>query len=276
MDSLCHKKDNQPSAVVGAYLALFGIAAIIFEIAAGEFSSILTMAALLQAFGFVLLVMQIVTTGHAGGISASALTMDALALACRLSSTLWLNGYLPVDSSGDMVYQVIDLCSLALVLWLLWSVLVAKRSTYQAEADTFPVISTAVCATVLAALLHADMNNRPIFDTTWMAGLFISTVAVLPQLWLSCRTGGRMEALTGHYVAIMALSRAVSGSFIWYAQGDIVCKPWVEGINHGVWAILGAHALHLLLLGDFTYYYVRSLSRGGITSSVDFGADAWV
>jgi len=276
MNSEGDKKGAQPSKVMGAYLALLGMAAIVFEVAAGEFSSILTMAALLQTFAFVLLVLQIASTGHAGGISAGALSMDALALVCRLSSTIWLNGYLPVDSSGDVAYQLIDLCSLALVLWLLRWILVVQRSTYQAEADTFPVVPTTICAVVVAALLHADMNNRPFFDTMWMAGLFISAVAVLPQLWLSCRTGGRMEALTSHYIAAMALSRAVSGSFIWYARGDIVCKPWVEGFNHSVWAILCAHVLHLLLLGDFTYYYVRSLSRGGLTSSVDFGAEAFV
>ena len=47
-------------------------------------------------------------------------------------------------------------------------------------------------------VLHGNMNGRPIFDALWMAGLFINTIAVLPQLWLVTKTGGRVEALTSH------------------------------------------------------------------------------
>jgi len=62
----------------------------------------------------------------------------------------------------------------------------------------------------LAALLHADEDRRVIFDTLWMAGLFVSVVAVLPQLWLITKSGGRVEALTSHYVAALALSRVMA------------------------------------------------------------------
>merc|ERR1719352_1052043 len=79
---------------------------------------------MVQCLSVVLLGLQMVTTGSATGISAKALSLDALALCCRLSSTLWLNGYLPVDASGDYIYQIIDICSLCVVGWLLHQVLV--------------------------------------------------------------------------------------------------------------------------------------------------------
>jgi len=263
--------------VVAAYglLLLSGIAMYHF-IAQGEYSSILTMAAMIQTFAFGLLGMQIASCGHVRGISARALALDASALICRLSSTLWLEGYLPVDASGDWMYQAVDVCSLALVLWLLYHVLVVERKSYQVQEDSFPAIPAVIIAVVLAGLLHADMDDSPLFDTLWMTGLFISVVAVLPQLWLNARTGGRMEALTSHYIAAMAVSRALSGLFMWEAREDLTCEPLVQGFNHGVWTILFAHFLHMVLLGDFTYYYVRSLAKGGLLSSVEFGGEMWV
>merc|ERR1719183_1729538 len=86
---------------------------------------------MVQCLAVVLLGLQTISTGGASGISAKALSLDALALCCRLSSTLWLNGYLPVDASGDYVYQIVDICSLGSIVWLLHQVLVEKRHTYQ-------------------------------------------------------------------------------------------------------------------------------------------------
>ncbi|CAE7848150.1 kdelr1 [Symbiodinium necroappetens] len=238
-------------------------------IANGEFSAILTLAVIFQCLGFALLCVQVLLTGTCTGISARALALDAWALCFRLSSTLWLNGYLPVDASGDWAYQAVDIVSLVLVLWLLHSLLFEKKHTYQEEQDTFPATPVVLACLALAVAFHADMNSRPIFDTLWMAGLFISAVAVLPQLWLISKTGGKVEPLTSHYIAAMAISRALSGVFMWHARFDITCAPWVGGFNHAIWVILGAHALHMLLLGDFGYYYIKTVMKGGLTAQLD-------
>jgi len=238
-------------------------------LANGEFSAILTMAVMMQFLAFSLLAVQTVVSGNVQGISARALALDALALCCRLSSTTWLNGYLPVDASGDWFYQVVDVCSLVLVLYLLRKLLVKQRSSYQAEEDSFRLLPVVLGAFTLAAILHPDMNARPIFDTLWMAGLFISVVSVLPQLWLISKTGGRVEALTSHYIFVLALSRALSGTFMWHARKDITCQRWVESINHGIWAILAAHVLHMVLLGDFAYYYAKAVVRDGLACRLE-------
>jgi len=265
-------KNTLPVGVLVAYAVLLTSGLAMYHVIAdGQFSSIMTMSAMLQTFAFVLLATQIAICGHAGGISAGALAMDAVALLLRLSSTTHLNGYLPVDSSGDWFYQAVEVVSVVVVFWLLYQVLQVHHLSYQAEQDSFPCVPVTVVAIVLAALLHGDMNDRPLFDSLWMAGLFISTVAVLPQLWLSSHAGGRVEALTSHYIAAMAFSRALSGLFMWHARNDITCEPWVEGVNHSIWAILGAHLVHMFLLGDFTYYYARSLARGG-DGRIDFAA----
>jgi hypothetical protein len=254
-----------PSQVLVAYgLFLFGAGAMWHLVADNEFSSILTISVMLQCLAVALLALQILLTGSAAGLSAKALFLDGLALCFRLSSTLWLNGYLPVDASGDYVFQAVDLLSIAIIAWLLHQLLVEKRHTYQAEEDSLPIAPMVVASLILAALLHGNMNSRPLFDTLWMAGLFVSTVAVLPQLWLVTRTGGKVEALTSHHIAAMAAGRALSGLFMWHARGDITCVPWAGEFNHAIWAILGAHALHMILLGDFTYYYIKALIARGL------------
>jgi hypothetical protein len=245
-------------------------------VAAKNFSSVLTMAAMVQTFAFGLLGVQMASARHARGISARALALDALALICRLSSTVWLDGYLPVDKSGDWMYQAVDVCSLALVLWLIYQVLVVHKDTYQEADDSFPAVYVAIVAVALAVIFHPDMDSYPLFDTLWMSGLNISAIAVMPQLWLSARSGGSMEALTSHYIAAMAVSQVFSGLFMWYAWEHITCKRWIQSVNHGIWAIAFAHALHMILLGDFTYYYIRSLVKDGIYSSMDLHGSTWV
>lgn len=48
-----------------------------------------------------------------------------------------------------------------------------------------------------------------------------------------------MALLGGHYIAMLATSRALSGIFMWHARFDmwharfdITCVPLLEGLNH--------------------------------------------
>jgi len=258
------------SRVTIAYAVFLGLAGGVYHfIANGEFSAILTMAEMLQCFALVMLAVQMLSNHSAAGISASSLALEAAALCCRLSSTTWLNGYLPMDASGDWFYQAVDVCALLACAWLLRSMLTTYRYSYQATEDSFPITPIALLAGVCAALFHADMNARPLFDALWMAGLNLGVVAVLPQLWLITRSGGKVEAVTSHYIAMMAFGRILSGVFMWHARFDITCAFWVQGYNHAVWAILGAHAIHLLLLGDFAFVYFRTVMTQGLQAGLD-------
>jgi len=264
---------SMPAGTTAAYALFLGSGWAVYHFVANqEFSAILTLAVMLQCLGFALLGLQVLMSGSSRGISGRALALDALALCFRLSSTLWLNGYLPVDASGDFVFQVVDILSVVLVLMLLWKIFVDRQAD-DSDADCFPIFPAIVTSILLGVLLHADMNNRPIFDTLWMSGLFISVLAVMPQLWLISKTGGKVEALTAHYIAAMAASRALSGIFMWYARFDITCIPLFGSFNHAIWAILGAHALHILLLGDFGYVYCKAVMQKGLAAPIDLISD---
>lgn len=270
-------KSAPPAPVQVAY-GVFGLGAyIVFSHAAGgEFSAILTLAVVFQCLALTLLALQVMSKRSAAGVSARALMLDAAALCLRLSSTTWLNGYLPVDMTGDWIYQLFDMISLAIVMWLLRQVLSTHRHSYQEAEDSLAAGPFILGSLIMAALLHADMNARPLFDALWMAGLFVSVVAVLPQLWLIMRSHGRCDALTSHYIAAMAVSRVLSGVFMWHARHDITCDAWVEGWNHAVWAILGAHALHLIFLGDFAYYYIKAVLREGLNCTLQLTGESLV
>merc|ERR1719440_2400181 len=97
---------------IGAY-------AVYHHVAEQEFSSILTMAVIVQTLATVFMCVQVITSGSAAGISARGLSLEAIAVTLRLSSTVWLNGYLPTDATGDHIYQIADFCSLAMLLFLL-------------------------------------------------------------------------------------------------------------------------------------------------------------
>merc|ERR1719238_2139986 len=144
-------KCSSPSLrVIFVYKVFLGLAACVWHfVANGEFSAILTVAEMLQCFAFITLAMQVVSSGSAAGISASSLMLEAASLGCRLSSTMWLNGYLPVDASGDWLYQAVDMCSVMTLLWLLREVVVTRRSTYQAEEDSFAFYEVAMVSVVL-------------------------------------------------------------------------------------------------------------------------------
>lgn len=72
------------------------------------------------------------------------------------------------------------------------------------KQDIIPVASVVLGSLVLAMLLYVDMNGRPLFETFWMASLFIGDAAVRPQLWMTTRTGGCTAGLTFHHVATVA------------------------------------------------------------------------
>lgn len=256
--------------VVAAY-CLFAVLvfAVYYFVANGEFSAILTMSVMFQTLSFALLALNVIASGSVSGISARALAMEGMSFSFRLSSTTWLNGYLPVDASGDWVFQASDVCSLLIILWLLHRVLVADRKNYQETEDNLSIMPIVLTCLILAAVLHADMNSRPLFDTLWMTGLFVGVMAVLPQLWLITRTGGIIEATMSHSIAMLAAGRLLSGCFMWHARFDVTCDEWIKGVNHAILAILAAHAFHLLLLGDFGYFYLKAVMRKGLSAQIE-------
>jgi len=278
MDSKVATKGSEKSqsGLMLVYVAFLTAAGYVYHVIAGqEFSSLLTLSAVFQCLAFSLLGVQIIGKDSAAGISAKSLGLDAFALASRLSSTLFFDGYLPSDQTGDWIYQAFDCVSLAMVLWVLYRVFSASRTTYEADEDAFPALPLAVAVLVLAAMFHGNFDESPIFDTLWMCGVFASAVSVLPQLWMMTHSRGKASALTSHFVAVMALARVVSGAYMWHAYPEIEAEPLFGNVTYAGYAVIVAHAVHMLLLGDFAYYYVKNVAKAGLSADLDLSSQVW-
>jgi len=270
----CDGKASQHRVAL-VYVVFLGLVFLVYHlIAEGEFSSVLTLSAIFQCLACSLLVLQMVSSRNSSGISAQSLKLDAFALACRLSSTVWLDGYLPSDSTGDWMYQAFDVLSLGMVCWLLYTVLCVQRHTYQEEHDGLAAAPFALGSFVLAWVLKGNFDEIPLFDALWMCSVFVSAVAVLPQLWMMTHRGGGLPALISHFVAVTAVGRMVSGSYMWYAYPEIECDPWVGNFQHAGYAVIVAHAVHLLLLGDFFYIYAKNVAKSGLNAPLET-AEVW-
>merc|ERR1719263_792930 len=188
---------------------------------------------------------------------------------CRLSATLWDQGYVPADATGDYMYQCIDVVSLIMVLGLLYRVMSTQDRTYEAEADSMSVWPMTAGCLVLAALLHGKIMQYVIFDVFWMCGLFVGAIAVVPQLRLMTHRKESTPALTSHFIAVMALSRILASTYMWHAHQEIDCVPWIGQFNHAGWSPIGAQVVRLLLLADFAYFYVKNVVTSGLRAPLE-------
>jgi len=242
------------------FLALVGLT--LRHFSDGDFTFVVTLGAGVQCLGFCLLLKKVNAAQSVAGVSSKMLEMYFLSLVFRLSSTLIKEGYLPVDRSGDHIYQAADICSLCLVCQLLWSVNKKYKTTYEAEHDNMPVWNAVPGLVVLAMCLHGNMNKSFFFDTVWTLAMHLDTIAMLPQYWLFVQKGGVVDASLGHFVACIVAARALSFAFWFYGyQGLKPRKRDGGGPNIAGYMVFCSHALQLLLSADFMFHYSRSCWR---------------
>merc|ERR1719240_2371585 len=124
-------------------------------------STCITLGVAIQCFAYSCLRLKISQQNSVAGISAQTLILQALAFALRLCSTTWLKGYIPVDGTGDGLYQVLDVSALILVLNILYCIFKSHRNTYQEEQDSgFKVEVIALTCFVFAVFVHPDLTSH--------------------------------------------------------------------------------------------------------------------
>jgi len=218
-----------------------------------DFSFLLTFSGCTQTLGFFLLLHKIRVQRSVAGISSKTLQVYVFVFLFRLSSTMVKNGYLPVDRTGDWLYQASDVASLLLVLQILFFMHKKYADTYQGDLDTMPIFKILPAFVLLGCSFHGHLNHSPFFDSMWTVGLWFDTVAMLPQLWMLVAKGGQVEALTSNYVALIFASRVMS--FWFWFTGMPELAPKDGGANLVGYLIVGAHAIQVLLSADFMYHY---------------------
>merc|ERR1719252_4610 len=259
------KNGSSVSSMLMAWVGFMGLGAWIYhELAEKAFTSILTLSVFAQALAFLFLCKDISGNKSVAGISGRSMVMHAVKLGCRLSTTLWLDGYLPTDKSGDWIYQVGDVLSLLLVLQILFSIFVAHKGSYQSNDDTLDVSNLLLGAVVLAVIVHPSLNAWTPFDILWTVHLYVDAVAMVPQLWMISKASGQVRGFTAHYIGATLLSNILSGMFWFFATPELA----EEGkLNIAGFAINGAHLVQLLLMLDVGYFYVKNLLQGNICAT---------
>eukprot|EP00920_Eleutheroschizon_duboscqi_P043109 GHVT01102534.1.p1 GENE.GHVT01102534.1~~GHVT01102534.1.p1 ORF type:complete len:261 (+),score=31.82 GHVT01102534.1:1152-1934(+) len=100
----------------------------------GSFSALVVLGSAFQFFAYLLLAFKIFSQNSVQGLSIKSIALSALALLCRLYTNLQFEGYLPLDKSGDWLYQVIDSLSALLAVAIVGATLLGNqklRDTYQ-------------------------------------------------------------------------------------------------------------------------------------------------
>lgn len=222
-------------------------------------STFITLAVALQFLAFSMLMLKVFQQKSVRGISGKALVCHATVYISRLSSTTWLKGYIPTDSTGEWLYQAMDAMCLGMVVCLLYHVFVRYRDTYQQDHDTFEIGYLLSMCFMLAVLLHPHLNSRPMFDTMWTLALYSDVFSIMPQLWMVAKLEAakcQIEAINLHYIAAISAARGVSLYFWFYGFREFAPKD--GSFNLTGWTIMIAQVIQCVLLLDFCFYYVKA------------------
>jgi len=255
MGSSSGKRGNQ---IASGYFSFTLCAVIVYRLFTdGDFSSIYTLGMGVQCLAFYLLNAKVDMQKSVSGISAKSLQVYVLVFVFRLTSTLFRNGYLPVDQSGDWVFQTADILSLIMTVKLLRRMYTTDRDSYQENQDTFDMMRLIPPCIILAMCVHGHLNGCPFFDTCWTASMNLDTIAMLPQLWMLAKIGGEVDGMTSHFVVSLAFSRMCGFAFWCQGYTEVLRVSKVAGYQ-----LLLAHGMQVFLSLDFVYYYLVARMKG--------------
>merc|ERR1719222_1532554 len=86
--------------------------------------------------------------------------------------------------------------------------------------------------------------------------------ALLPQVVMMARGGGKVEAPIAHFVAATTLSR-LADLWFWYFAWDVGPQGYMFGVNFSGILIVFLQIVGIALIADFMYYYMRARIAGG-------------
>jgi len=224
-----------------------------------DWSVILTCGSIFQTLGWYALLHKILKQNSVAGVSLHTVELLIVVYAVRLWTTLMKSGYLPVDSSGDGLYQAADFIGLAIACGV-WKCLTdTHRKTYDEHTDTLDLTKFLPLCVLMALMIHGDLNDCFIFDSLYYISVNVETLAMIPQLWMFTQGDGQVDGMTSHFVVMQTLGRLCALAFWWYGMVEIgeFTKYNVAGIY-----LVSALVVQVLQSLDFMYYYVKARLTG--------------
>ena len=95
-----------------------------------------------------------------------------------------MQGYLPNDTTGSLVFKVQEALATALSGYILYCIMVLFKGSYNQDLDTVKSVYLIGVAGVLALLFHSSLNRSFIGDFTWAFTQYLETFAIFSQFVL--------------------------------------------------------------------------------------------
>ncbi|KAG0613703.1 hypothetical protein M758_6G123400 [Ceratodon purpureus] len=219
----------------------------------GNVNTLVIAAEVVRLMGLGCLVHKIAKEESCAGLSLKSQMITAMYLFVRLycSSVMQQN-----------VHVFPDFFALVVTLWVLCKSHFKLRSTYSKDLDHFPLTYLLPPCALLSVILHPRTAYPIIHRMLWAFSVYLETVQVLPQLNLM-QAIRVIEPQTAHYVFALGLSRFLNciHYVIRMVEGN---KAMLKILGPGVWAgvTLASQMISIFMLGDFTFYYLKSLMNG--------------
>ena len=257
-------KKRKKDIIVWSFLIIIVILVFIL-ISSKDFSFMLVLSSLTQMFSFVIVLLKVYNCQNCSGLSLNTLICYLLVLSGRLSSTLFYNGYLPSDTSGDWFYQLTEILSLILILLLIYLMIKKYKVTSDINLDTIKFYYFAIPCLIIGLLVHPILNSNFITDSLWTFSMYLQAFSIFPQIQLFINKKGQIETYTSHFVALLGLSTVFS-IFFWYDTyeelnnwSDISFPFFADYVGY---IVIFSQALQLIIMADFYYLYFKSLFKG--------------
>jgi len=246
-------------------LLIVAIIVVYFVFSDGDFSFFLTLSGLIQMFGFFLIALRIQNTQSVSGLSLHTQICYAISFFSRFCSVLRHEGYLPYDSSGDVIYRIGEFLALVLALYVIFMIAVKYKTSYNWDLDRINFAFLVPPAFILACLIHPGLNNSYFADIAWTFSLYLESVAMFPQLYMFFKRGGEVEAFTSHFVASQGIARLFALVFWLFSFSELneyTGNIWSLFKGYVGYFVMLFQILQVVLFSDFLYEYYKSLRRG--------------
>ena len=116
--------------------------------------------------------------------------------------------YLPNDDSGDWFYQLTEIISFILIIYLIYKI--KFKETSDLNFDNIKYYYFTIPCLIIAIFIHLTLNSNILTDTLWTFLMYLQTFSILPQIQLFINKKGKIENYTSHYVALCGLSTLFS------------------------------------------------------------------
>jgi len=219
----------------------------------------------LEILGLTLLRRRIRLQNSVKGISGMTFVMYAATYFVRIGLSYpfgdWSFEWKDVDPDVSL-----GCLSLLLVLDIVKSIFWTHRATYQEDLDVFKAWYLIPGCWCLGLLLRPHFTSWSwVFSYCWGSCLYMDVLALMPQVVMMSRGGGNVETPIANFVAMTAISRCGDLLHSLLYLGHLrITEPF------SYWMGTSMQFIHILLVGDFMYYYLKACaSATGLLDSIN-------